>query len=147
MKKLAQRPGERRGVAAVEMAFVLPLFLMLVLGIVEFGRALMVGQLVTNSAREGARIAVITGSTNTEVEQHIEDFLIATTDVAATDVDVDITITPAPGNPDPGGQVAAAEKKDLITVRVQLPFDKVSFVAGSFLNGKNLTGQASMRHE
>jgi len=44
----------RRGAAAVEMALVLPIFFTVVLGIIEFGRAMMVSQLMATSAREGA---------------------------------------------------------------------------------------------
>ena len=53
---------DRRGTAMVEMALVLPIFLMLVLGIIEFGRAMMIANLVTNAAREGARVACVSRS-------------------------------------------------------------------------------------
>ena len=49
------RRQDRRGAAVVEMALVLPIFFMVVLGIIEFGRAFMIGQLVTNAAREAVR--------------------------------------------------------------------------------------------
>src|SRR5438046_2996127 len=65
----------RRGVALVEMALVLPIFITVVLGIVEFGRAMMVSQLVTNAAREGARLSIIDGTTNTDVQSRITTFL------------------------------------------------------------------------
>lgn len=45
----------RRGAAAVEMALVLPLFLLVIFGIVEIGRAFMVEHLLANAARVGAR--------------------------------------------------------------------------------------------
>lgn len=43
----------------VEMALVLPLLVLLLVGIVEFSRVLMVKQVITNAAREGARAAAI----------------------------------------------------------------------------------------
>ena len=43
----------------LEMALVLPLFLLLIVGVVEFGRILSVKQVITNAAREGARAAAI----------------------------------------------------------------------------------------
>ena len=52
MKQLMNRRHDRRGAALVEMALVLPIFFGVVLGIVEFGRAMMVSQMVTNAARE-----------------------------------------------------------------------------------------------
>lgn len=48
----------RRGAVIVEAALVVPLFLVLVFGIIEFGRVYHVYQVLTNAAREGARFAV-----------------------------------------------------------------------------------------
>jgi hypothetical protein len=48
-----------RGAAAVEMALVLPLLLMLVFGIIEFGLLLTAKIGVTEAAREGARAATV----------------------------------------------------------------------------------------
>ncbi|MEX0702515.1 MAG: TadE/TadG family type IV pilus assembly protein [Planctomycetales bacterium] len=137
----------RRGAALVEMALVLPIFVTVVLGIIEFGRAMMVGQLVTNSAREGARLAVLDGSSNGEVRSFIQDFLKDSLNVAVADVTVDITITPAPGNDTTGSEVANAQARDLVTVRVEVPFEKVQFIPGNYLGSKKLIGQSAMRHE
>ena len=139
----------RHGAVMVEMALVLPLFLMLVLGIIEFGRAMMIANLVTNAAREGARMAVLDGSTNTEVNNAVESFLQSAIGqgVSTSDIDVTITVTAAPGNPNPANNVANASSRDLINVRVQLPFNKVALIPGDYLDGKQLVGQSAMRHE
>lgn len=50
---------KERGAVAVEMAIVLPVLLLLVIGIMEFGRALNVQVSLTQAAREGARHAAI----------------------------------------------------------------------------------------
>jgi Flp pilus assembly pilin Flp len=55
----ARRFADRRGAAAVEFAIVLPLLMVLLLGIFEFGRLWSVNQVVTDAAREGARRAVV----------------------------------------------------------------------------------------
>src|SRR4051812_6554667 len=94
--------GDRRGAAMVETALVLPIFFMVVLGVIEFGRAMMVAQLLTNGAREGARLAVLPGSTNTSVETAVLDFVQASVGVPRAKVTVTITVTPATGNPNPG---------------------------------------------
>ena len=148
MRRFQQvREQNRAGAALVEMAIVLPIFLMVSLGIIEFGRALMVANMVTNSAREGARMAVLDGSTNTAVKQAVEDFLTASTGVKAADITTTITINPAGSNPDPANQCAAALARDLITVQVQIPFSKVALMPGGYLTGATLNGKSAMRHE
>ena len=50
---------EQRGQSLVEFALVLPIFLVLVLGIVDFGMGLRAWITVTNAAREGARVGAV----------------------------------------------------------------------------------------
>jgi Flp pilus assembly protein TadG len=52
-----------RGASAVEFALVLPLLLLVIAGVVDFGRALFTQVILTNAAREGARAAIFTTST------------------------------------------------------------------------------------
>jgi len=137
----------RRGAAVVEMALVLPIFLMVVMGIIEFGRAMWVSNMVANSAREGARMAILDGSSNTQVRNAVSDFLTSTLGVSSGDISTSITITPATGNPNPNNECANATSKDLISISVSLPFNKVSLVPGQYLNGKNLVSRSAMRHE
>ena len=47
----------RRGVVAVEAAVVLPVLIIVMFGMWEVGRLIQVNQIVTNAAREGARLA------------------------------------------------------------------------------------------
>jgi Flp pilus assembly protein TadG len=150
LRPLANRSSSvrRRGAVTVEMALVLPIFCSLVFGIIEFGRGFMVAQLVTNAAREGARRAIVDGSTNSDVTSFIQTFLNSSANVGTGDVKVTITVTPATGNPsNPGNNIAACQSRDLIAITVSVPFDKVALITGKYLAGKNLTGKASMRHE
>ena len=48
---------EQRGASLVELALVLPLLLLLVMGIVDLGRAFNNLMIITNASREGARYA------------------------------------------------------------------------------------------
>ncbi len=55
-----RRPAAaRRGSTLTEAALVLPLFLMFLFGVFEYGRYILVLQVSTNAAREGARWAVV----------------------------------------------------------------------------------------
>jgi Flp pilus assembly protein TadG len=147
MRRLPIQSPNRRGAAAVEMAIVLPIFFMVVMGIVEFGRAMMVGQLVTNAARYGARESAVDGATNATVTTAVKNFVSTSVGVAATDVTVDIIVTPGAGNPDPANNLSMAQAKDVCKVSVKVPYNKVAYIAGRYLAGKDLKGMCIMRHE
>ena len=76
-RRLLSGRGRRkhRGAAVVEFAIIAPLFFLLIFGIVEFGRMVMVQQILTNASREGARRAIIESATRPEVETHVLDYL------------------------------------------------------------------------
>lgn len=136
----------RRGAVTVEMALVLPIFTMLVFGIIEFGRGFMIMQLVTNAAREGCRRAIIDGSTNTDVTNYIQTFMQTSGNIATANTTV--TVTPAAGNPaNPTSNLATCASRDLVNVKVQTPFTAVQLITAKYLSGKALKGEASMRHE
>src|SRR4051794_34439486 len=69
--------SSRRGAAAVEMAMVAPLLFTLLLGSIEFGRAMMAGNVLTSAAREGARVAVVPGGANSDVTTAVNNELAA----------------------------------------------------------------------
>ena len=148
-RRSAARDQDRRGAALVEAALVLPIFFMVVLGIIEFGRAMMVGQMVTNAAREAARQAILDGATNAEVEDFIYTFLEESLDLARADCPAPtIEIEPAPGNDTVGNEVGNAQTKDLIRIIVEVPFNEVTWLTPTkYLDGANIRAQASMRHE
>ena len=54
---IRQRLASERGAELIEFAMVLPLLLMLIFGIVDFGFMFQRYLVVTNAAREGARMA------------------------------------------------------------------------------------------
>lgn len=151
MKHLPPRPPiqgrPREGAAMVEMAVVLPVFVLLLMGVIEFGRGMMVSNMVVNAAREATRMAVLTGSTNTEVTSGVTSFLQQSLSVPPGDVTTTITITPATGNPDPNNSLASSNSRDLITVTVQVPFSKVSLLPPSYMKNTLIKGQSAMRHE
>lgn len=54
--------ASERGAAAVEFAILAPILIMLLLGIMEFGRAYNVQITLSNAAREGVRVMAINNS-------------------------------------------------------------------------------------
>jgi len=63
------------GQALVEVAIALPILLALLVGIFEFARAYNVQQVITNAAREGARLGVLPSTTEAEAKQRATDRL------------------------------------------------------------------------
>lgn len=144
---LAVRKAGRQGAAMVEMALVLPIFMMVSLGIIEFGRAMMVSNMVTNAAREGARAAVVDGSSNAQVQQIVVDFLVTSLGIQSSSVNVTITVTPATGNPNPANQCSSAHTRDLIQLEVRVPYSAVAMIPADYLQGVQLFGRSAMKHE
>jgi len=66
-----------RGTALIEMAFTLPLLLLISVGIIEFGRAFQTWQILTNAAREGARVAVLPGYSDAMVTSRVQQYVQA----------------------------------------------------------------------
>jgi Flp pilus assembly protein TadG len=78
MLKTSSRPGGRRpAAAAVEFAFMAPVFFLMLLGIFEYARFLFTAQLMDNAAREGARYAVVNTATasTTNVQTYVDSYL------------------------------------------------------------------------
>jgi Flp pilus assembly protein TadG len=66
-RNITTRKG-RRAVVIVEAAVAFTLLCMLVLGVIEFGWAILKSQQVTNAARQGARVGARVDATNADVE-------------------------------------------------------------------------------
>ncbi len=66
MQRLRLRRRGRRedGAELIELAIVLPILLLVVAAIIDFGFLFQRYEAVTNAAREGARIAVLPGYTH-----------------------------------------------------------------------------------
>ena len=58
---LIRRARNKKGTTAVEFAFVLPLFLLLIFGIIDFGWYFCVEQTLQYATREGMRLALVGG--------------------------------------------------------------------------------------
>jgi Flp pilus assembly protein TadG len=56
---LRLRRKASRGQTLVEFALIIPLFVLLLFGIVDFGRAVLASNSISNAAREGARTAIV----------------------------------------------------------------------------------------
>ena len=125
----------RRGVAAVEFAVMAPLLFLLVFGMIEVGRGLMIQQLLANAARDGARSAVLEGATAEGVEASVIEYL-----GGSSVSGVSVTVTPNP--------ITLAQGGDPVTVAVSVPFTAVSWLpAPRYLDDATLSASVTMRRE
>jgi Flp pilus assembly protein TadG len=73
--RLPARVRSQAGAELVEFALVLPILLLVFGGIVDFGLLLQRQQVVTTASREGARLAVLPGYTNADVQARVREFV------------------------------------------------------------------------
>jgi Flp pilus assembly protein TadG len=71
------RIKNQRGAALIETAITIPLILLVCVSIFEFGRAYQTWQVLTNAAREGARVAILAESDDAKVIEVVRDYLEA----------------------------------------------------------------------
>jgi Flp pilus assembly protein TadG len=129
------------GAAAVELAAILPLLVVLVFGMIEFGIMFYNKAVITNASREGAR-AGITGITNTQIETIIKNYcnanLVNLGDINQNDLD-------PVGDPDDSITISTDAQNDL-TVKIEYGYD---FLLSSILgfNATKIEGRTVMRME
>jgi Flp pilus assembly protein TadG len=130
-----RRDAKRRGAVAIEFALVAGVFFLLVFAIFEFGRVIMIRQVLVAASREGARAATLEHATEADVRASVED-LLADTTVAGATVEVSPTNLETMGFGDP------------VTVRAQIPYSSVTWLAPMWISGSSqLTGTSVMRIE
>jgi Flp pilus assembly protein TadG len=72
---MLKRLRNQRGAALIETAITIPLVLLVSVSIFEFGRAYQTWQVLTNAAREGARVAVLEQYTDADVTSTVRNYL------------------------------------------------------------------------
>jgi TadE-like protein len=125
----------RRGASAVEFAIVAPVFLILLFGIIEFGRVMMVQQILVNASRAGAREASLPDSSVNSVRSIVTKSLQQASIVIAEN---QIGVSPDP---------ALAFDNEEIRVTVEVPYADIGWIPGVHLKGVQLRASTSMRAE
>jgi TadE-like protein len=103
VRRLIRRLCGDEAAQLVEFALVLPMLLLVVLGIAEFGFIFQRYEVVTNAAREGARMAVLPGYTSADViarlKVYVSDGRVPTTVANPNVVVTNVTIPVGAGLP------------------------------------------------
>jgi len=138
LKRSKRRHGHgEKGQALVEFVFVLPLFLVLVLAVVDFGMGLHTWISVTNGAREGARLGSVQATAG-EIETKVRQ-VTNTLDQAK----LTVTTTNAQGDSGEAVTVQVDYEYDLITPLGGI----IGVLGGSIGSTLDLSSQSEMRLE
>jgi Flp pilus assembly protein TadG len=125
----------RKGLVTVEYAVVLSLVLVVLWGIIEFGRMVLVADCLVQAAQEGARVGIVPGSTTAQVTAEINTILANSYITGAT-----VTTTPA--------DITTLKTGETLTVNVKVPFSAVTWLPSpQFLQGKVLKSSCVMLRE
>jgi Flp pilus assembly protein TadG len=119
------RGGRERGQGLVEFALVIPILLLIVIAILDFGRAIYAYSVVSNCAREGARYGV--------VWQYDEDKTDIVTDI--TDVVEDRAV----GLDRTQLSVTVTTTTDTVQVLVSYNFKLITPLVANVIGGGSLT--------
>lgn len=137
------------GAELIELAFTLPLLLLVLVGIMDFGFLFQRYEAITNAAREGARVGILPGYQDADIADRVNRYLLAagfqppspgapvtTPAIART------TVTPA------GGGTAFTVVQVTVTHPYRFMFlgPIAAFFRGSF-GTLTLTGVSAMRSE
>jgi hypothetical protein len=133
-----------KGAELVEFALTFPLLLLVVMGIIDFGLLFQRYQVLTNAAREGARVGALPGYGNADIIARVDQYLLGTS-LSST------TVTTTPGAP---ALLPIGGTGCITVIPVTTSFTHTYiFIGGigNFFNQsfgtKTLTATASMRKE
>ncbi|RFU19040.1 TadE/TadG family type IV pilus assembly protein [Geodermatophilus marinus] len=128
---MRERLSAERGASVVEFALIVPLLVVLVLGIVEFGHAFQVQGTLSSAAREGARVMAL--QSNPAAARAAVRAAAPTLDPAISDAQIAISPSACP-------TAAATTTNVRVTIRYPMPF-----LTGFFGADVDLTGTGVMR--
>ena len=142
-RRMPRRRGQRRGVALVEFAMVVPVLFLFIFGIIELSRYVMVQQALTSAAQRGCRKAMLATTVNDDtVETTVRGYLEGALGPLAESDSLNVAISPRDFT-----NVAAGSD---ISVQVQVSTSDISWVRSNFLGWTGdlmLTGQSTLIRE
>jgi Flp pilus assembly protein TadG len=129
------RERRRAGVAAVEMAVLMPLLATLAVGTIELSRLMQVKNTLADCARHGCRKAALPRTSTAQVKQQVNQVLAAAgISTAAATVTVKLNGTPA--------DVSDAKAGDTVEVEVSVPAAAVNWAAVMLFSESTVTSDA-----
>jgi hypothetical protein len=147
--------SRQSGATAVEFAVVLPLLLVLIFGIIEFGLFLFNRQVINNAVREAARAGIVVRIprlSDAEIDTIARNFCeqrLVTFGSGSLDIPLPLLRTDQSGNPlgmDSNGNPVLGHFGDVLTVRATYPYDWL-FLSILGIGPRNIQAISRMRME
>lgn len=134
----AVKRGNNRGDVVIEFAIVFVLLLLILFGVIEFGWAFFTKAVVTNTAREGARLAVTPSASDATIVARVNSYLDNFLLTSSRTVEIIPSVSPGPPSSPPSGTN--------VTVRVTYNYTPLT---STFIRSTpwTIVAQSSMRRE
>jgi len=115
----------RRGATLVELAAILPVFFILIMGLIEFSRVLMVQHTLAEGVRLAAREASLpTEMSSSDVETRLRNYITASIPAASSSSStVNVTVSPS--------DLTGMTSGDPVSVKVTVNYSDVSWMPAS----------------
>ena len=142
---MRRRRRSDSGAELIELALVLPILLIVIAGIIDFGFLFQRYEAVTNAAREGARLAILPDFSDADVQERVRQYL------DASGLDRNAAVVPVPARSTLS--LSAGSNVDVVSVYVFYPAQFLSLgpiiqlVGGSTRSSIMLKGTSVMRTE
>lgn len=143
MRRKRRKRKEQEGQALVEFALVMPVLLLLLIGIMEFGLLLYNQQVITNASREGARFGIVmriprwdAAAIEGVVDAYAGDRLIT---FGSAEPDTDVVPDPTTG--------AVFGDSLRVTVTFHYDFLVLPNFVGALVGGTTLQARTVMKYE
>lgn len=145
----------RRGTTTVETAIVLPVFLLLLFAIFEFGHAQFINNMLNTACRNAARIGAVEGTSTEMVRARVEELVGSAVRPGAVQIFVknasafDNGTVPVGAALEslPNIELLDGESRTLFVVRAKVPYRDVAIIPMPFLKDVDIDAQAFMRIE
>ena len=147
VKKRLRAVAGDTGAELIELAIVLPILLVVFAAIVDFAFLFQRYEVVTNAAREGARVGILDGYVEADIDARVLQYLTAS-GITATADDCDVAISTPVLTAGPPVKTIR-----LVTVTVEHPVPLttlgpiISLIGGSFYSSITVRAASTMRTE
>ena len=145
----------RRGTTTVETAVVLPVYLLFLFAIFEFGHAYLITNMLNSACRNAARVGAVEGSSTALVRTQVQQIAETVVRPNAVQIFVKNASVFDDGSSPVGSALESlpdielldAESRTLFVVRAKVPYRDIAIIPLPFLRDVELNAQAFMRHE